>query len=217
MKNLAFKTHLVVLAFFILVCFSACQTRPASASVSSLELEQLTEWMSGQFSSAAQSERDTSFFSITLTMVPIWEANKDAKWLYVEQAVTKNLVKPYRQRVYKVTQLPDRSFESKVYELPDPEKFIQAWDSLELFTSITPKNLVEREGCSVFLKKVSGKEYSGSTLNDNCKSTLYGANYATSKVQVFKDKIISWDQGWDLEENQIWGAETEGYIFDRLN
>ena len=69
--------------------------------------------------------------------------------------------------------------------------------------------------CAVFL---SAKDdcYSGSTVDKECKSTLYGASYATSVVEVCADKVSSWDQGWDDSDEQIWGAENGAYIFNRI-
>jgi len=29
------------------------------------------------------------------------------------------------------------------------------------------------------------------------------------------DAIHSWDQGWDADDEQVWGATKAGYVFDR--
>lgn len=57
--------------------------------------------MQGSFDSSAQSLENESNYDITLHMYPIWTGS-DTKYLYVEQSVTSNQAKPYRQRVYKV-------------------------------------------------------------------------------------------------------------------
>jgi len=205
-----------VIGLVIMLTFSFCGgNRPLQST--SLELEQLTEWMTGSFSSAAQAAQDSAFFSINLEMNPIWPQHTDAMYLYVEQAVSTKLEAPYRQRVYRITQLTQSEYSSEVFELPNAQRFIQKGNTPEVFDALTPDSLVVREGCAVYLSKVSGKEFSGSTRADQCKSSLYGAAYATSKVQVFKDKIISWDQGWDDSGEQVWGAEKGGYIFDRIS
>ena len=54
-----------------------------------------------------------------------------------------------------------------------------------------------------------------STLK-SCPSILYGANYTTSEVEIFNDKIISWDRGFDINNNQVWGATNGGYIFNKI-
>jgi len=57
--------------------------------------------------------------------------------------------------------------------------------------------------------------YTGSTVGKLCESNLRGAAYATSEVTVKSDRIISWDRGFDNEDNQVWGAEKGGYVFLR--
>lgn len=106
---------------------------------------------------------------------------------------------------------------SKVYELPQPKKYIHSWNEPTLFDQINPDSLITRVGCAVLLKKNGTDSYSGSTKDKECKSTLRGASYATSKVEIFKDRIVSWDQGWDSNDQQVWGAETRGYIFMKKN
>jgi hypothetical protein len=47
-------------------------------------MEQLAQWMSGSFSSAAQAAEDSAYYDIRLEMAPIWTDRDDAVWLYVE-------------------------------------------------------------------------------------------------------------------------------------
>ena len=63
----------------------------------------------------------------------------------------------------------------------------------------------------------SNGKFIGHTNIKTCKSTLRGANYATSEVEITSEKIISWDRGFDIEGNHVWGATEKGYIFDILN
>ncbi len=180
------------------------------------KLNKLTEWMSGEFSSQAQAAEDSSYYDIHLVMFPIWEeVQDDARWLYVEQAVSANLEKPYRQRVYKLTAVEDDLFESAVYELVEPEKYINAWNRPEIFEAIDQKSLILRRGCSVYLR-TSDNCFSGMTTATDCKSSMQGASYASSRVTVCADHIVSWDQGWDEGGKQVWGAEKGGYVFDRI-
>jgi len=178
------------------------------------ELSAVVEMMTGTFSSAEQAQQDSLFYDISLTMVPIWEEDKTAKWLYVEQAVTRNIKKPYRQRVYRVTMNSNKMIESRVYTLPNPKKYIHGWEQPTIFNQITSDSLMIREGCAVYLNK-EGNCFSGSTKDKDCKSSLRGASYATSIVSICKDAIISWDQGWNSNDEQVWGAETKGYIFKK--
>lgn len=203
-----------LLLLLAMLCFT-CKDPKISKTKNDQPLDQLIELMTGTFSSENQSKADSAFYSINLVMHPIWENNTDARWLYVEQAVSSALDRPYRQRVYKVTQNAVGLFESAVYELPDSKAYIHAWNNPELFEKITPDSLLTREGCSVFLKKDKNGCFSGATKPKACKSTLRGASYATSIVEVCEGKIVSWDQGWNDKEEQVWGAVKSGYIFEK--
>ncbi|RMG73085.1 MAG: hypothetical protein D6722_04210 [Bacteroidetes bacterium] len=199
-----------------IISLTACAHRHLTANRTDAqeEVAQLLAMMSGTFSSEEQARADTLFYNINLVMVPIWEQDPQAKWLYVEQAVTEYIDRPYRQRVYRLSATADGMIESRVFELTDPARYIHAWDTPGLFDQLKPDSLLLREGCAVFLKK-DGNCFAGSTHDKDCGSTLRGATYATSKVRVCEDGIVSWDQGWDAEDQQVWGAESQGYIFKR--
>lgn len=168
--------------------------------------------MAGTFDSSNQASQDSSFYNITLNHTPIW-TGRVGYWLYVEQAVTANLESPYRQRIYKLSKSGD-TFISTIYTLQQAPRFVNKYNDPQFFEQFDESLLVERSGCDVYLKKQDGA-YIGETKNDTCLSSLRGATYATSKVSIYKDKIVSWDQGFDQAGNQVWGAEKEGYIFIR--
>ena len=70
--------------------------------------------------------------------------------------------------------------------------------------ALSPEKLEVRQGCAVILAKESRKAFSGSTVDEECTSSLRGATFATSEVTVTKDRIESWDRGFDAEgESQI--------------
>lgn len=175
------------------------------------KLDKATQWLIGSFSSEAQSKTDTTYFNIHLQITPIWESSKDGKWLYVEQAVAKMLQKPYRQRVYHVTERADGKIESEIFTLNDPLRFAQQ----PALVNHLPKDSIKlKVGCSVVLtwdEKINA--FVGSTIGKECPSDRSGASYATSEVNLMEDKMISWDRGYNEKDEQVWGAEKGGYIF----
>lgn len=180
------------------------------------QLDQLTNWMQGSFNSAKQAQADESYFNIHLHMKRMWSEDKSSVWLYVEQAAEGYLEKPYRQRVYKVERLGADKFSSKVYSFDEPLKFAGAWKNNAPLSELTPASLKEREGCTVFLAwDQASQGFIGSTKDDECKSKLRGATYATSEVAIYKDRIESWDRGFNAANEHVWGAEKAGYVFDR--
>lgn len=202
----------------VLVAFAVFLASPERAEAG--DLDDLVDLMTGSFSSAAQSEVDPeNFWDIRLEMAPIWTDRTDlpeGHWLYVEQAAATQLDKPYRQRVYHVTQVEENLFESAVYSLPDPEAAIGAWKIDNPLQEWSPGDLAVRVGCSVFLARQEDGSFVGSTREKECTSKLRGATYATSEIAIKQDRIESWDRGFDDADKHIWGAEKSGYIFLRV-
>jgi hypothetical protein len=181
------------------------------------ELKTLVKWMTGDFSSQAQSQRDSDYYDIRLHIKPIWTSNKGEHWLYVEQAMASAQDKPYRQRIYKVERNGSKGFKSIVYTLPTPEKWIGAYKNIAVFNDLKPSELSPREGCTVFLGRKTNAAFAGSTNEADCESNLRGAKYATSKVTITKHLLKSWDQGFDENNKQVWGAKKGGYEFVKLS
>ena len=179
-------------------------------------LNELIEWMTGSFSSEEQASKNEDYYHIQLHMIPIWpDLSADEAYLYVEQASAENPEKPYRQRVYYLYKVDEDMYASEVYTLPEPEKYIGAYKLDNPLSELQPGDLTERKGCTVYLEYDGFASFTGSTEGKECESTLRGAAYATSEVSVMDGSIISWDQGFDAYDLQVWGATRGGYIFIR--
>ena len=186
----------------------------AASAFGQEKLGALPEMMMGSFNSAEQAANDSDYYDITLHMYQIWP-NEEAVYLYVEQAVTSMQDKPYRQRVYKVEEQED-GYISSVYTLEHDSLYIGKWQEPDFFNKVKPEDLMEREGCAVYMKAQGPASYKGSTDGNACKSTLRGASYATSTVEVRPGVVTSWDQGFDADGKQVWGAEKGPYVFKQL-
>jgi hypothetical protein len=201
------SVHLLLLLLLLLLA-------PSLSRAQSRDLKTLAHWMSGSYGSREQHLKDTAnYFDIRLQIVPVWEGRKDGFWFYVEQAVSSSLDKPYRQRVYHLSERSDGSFESKVFTLQEPLRFTHHADLVE---KLSPDSLIEREGCSVILRKKDKHSFSGGTEGKNCPSDRKGASYATSEVTLEKKLLKSWDRGYNDKDEQVWGADKGGYLFVKL-
>jgi len=198
---------LITIAFLTLCCNSA----KTNSSSTSSGLNELISIMQGNYSSEKQSIKDTSYFNISLRMVPIWKSK--GHYLYVEQAMFKKQEKPYRVRIYKISQREENEFISEIHTLKNEKDWIGKWKTPEAFDALSENNIEKKEGCSVVLKRIGKNKFEGQTGDKTCPSELRGASYATSKVTVFENEIISWDQGFDKEGKQVWGAKKGGYEF----
>lgn len=206
--------------FKIFACFVILISAFSSSSFSqikSINTEALVKLMEGSFSSEEQSKNDSDFYDIRLHMKRIWPEFSSAYWLYAEQAMADSQDKPYRQRVYRITNTNEGRFESTVYTFPDPLRFAGDWKSENPLSGLTPDSLTIREGCSVTLTMMAEDVYTGGTTGKDCQSDLRGAKYATSEVTVTKSGLITWDRGFDEDGKQVWGSVKGGYMFKRTD
>lgn len=206
--------------FTIALCIVSCKNTPkeqqVAAPVDASKTAALFELMQGSFNSNKQSIADTTYFDISLHMYPIWA--EKGHYLYVEQALSSMQDKPYRQRIYHVTDTKEEGvYKSEVYAIPNDSLWIGKWKTPNAFDSLAIESLELRTGCAVYLKEQPDGSFTGETKPYTCESTLRGAAYATSVVTVTKNKIESWDQGFNVEGEQVWGATKGGYIFDRID
>lgn len=181
------------------------------------EINLLKQWMTGHFSSEAQSKEDSAFLHIELRMQPVWTHRTDGHWLYVEQAAAGSLQQPYRQRIYRLYRQDAQTLVSKVYELPQPLRFAGAWQDTLKLQGLTTDSLLDRQGCAIYLRRNAQGEFEGSTPGNDCLSSLRGASYASSEVRIGAWGMVSWDRGWNAAGKQVWGAVKGGYRFDRIN
>jgi len=175
-------------------------------------LLELKDIMAGTFNSEAQSKNDTSYFNISLIMTPIWEGRTDGQWLYVEQAVAGNLASPYRQRVYRLRHPQTNIFTSDIYTIKNALSFAGAQTDTAKMNQLLFETIELKDGCTVTLTK-NGTTYQGGTDSAKCPSELRGATYATTKITLKTRELISWDQGFNAANVQVWGATKGGYIF----
>ena len=176
---------------------------------------ELSALMTGSFSSEEQSKIDTAYFDIRLEIIRIWEDRSNGIWLYVEQAAASSLERPYRQRIYRLKETGENLFKSEVYEIEEPLRFTGVWRKENPFYGDADDILQKRPGCSVRLKKIGNQTFFGSTVDKECLSDWGGATYATSIVTITENGMITWDRGFDENDNFLWGAEKAGYYFQK--
>ena len=203
MKN----KYTIVFTLFIIFGWNATQEKKST------DLEQLVAYMQGTYSSEKQSIDDKEYFNISLRMIPIWK--KKGHYLYVEQAMFEKQDSPYRVRIYKVSKRNDE-FISEIYTLKNEKEWIGKWKTPEAFDNLAETDIELKPGCEVILKKQPDGTFIGQTGEKTCPSELRGASYASSKVTVTPNQILSWDQGFDKDGKQVWGAVKGGYIFDKI-
>jgi hypothetical protein len=187
----------------------------ASYSQNKSDIELLLDWMCGSFNSGQQSLDDSDYYNVALEMHRIWNDRKDGYWIYVEQAISDTKQKPYRQRIYHLVE-DDEKIRSIVYTLKDEKKFVGGYNNPSVFDFLNYNEIELKEGCDVIISRKDETTFIGSTVDDNCPSRLSGATYATTKVVIKENVLISWDQGFNQNHEQVWGAVKGGYIFNKI-
>lgn len=209
-----FMKKFTLFFIFPILILASCATSKGtkSSATADKDLEQFAQLMTGKFSSEAQSKKDTNYFNISLIMTPIWSERTDGIWLYVEQAMSTKLDKPYRQRVYHLQHPSKNTFTSDIYTLKDALSFAGLQEDKTKMDKLNFGVIDLKVGCTVTLNKQKNI-YLGGTDADKCPSDLRGAKYATTKIELKKGALVSWDQGFDAAGKQVWGATQGGYIF----
>ncbi len=205
----------LILVIALIVLNTQNESALTTHQTSENDLKELHQLMQGSFNSEMQSIADSTYYNISLHMYPIWEDK--GHFLYVEQALNSKQSNPYRQRIYELTQIDENTFSSAIYTIEHDSLWIGKWKTPQEFDKLTIEDVSKKAGCEVILKRLDKNHYKGQTGERSCESTLYGASYATSEVEIWSDKIISWDRGFDAEGKHIWGAEKGGYIFNKLD
>lgn len=189
----------------------------ADAPAGDPELRELTSMMTGTFDTKQQSETDPTYYNVSLTLKHVWpERDPGTYWLYVEQAIVG--APPYRQRVYQLERVDATTLVSKVYDFikgTDRAKAVGAWEHQTPLSTMSPQDLTLKTGCGVLLVKQSDGSFLGATDAKKCLSDHQGATYATSDVKVTTTRLTSWDRGYDAQDQQVWGAITGPYLFDK--
>ena len=184
---------------------------PASKiEAGALEVARLLE---GKFSSLAQSQTDPTYFNIHLSSCLVNAPGYGNLVLYVEQASGDTLTQPYRQRLYVITG-DGATVQSEIWAPVNAMAWVGTCNKAETVT-VSDGDFSLRAGCDVYLQ-ADDSGYVGGTEGDQCKSTLAGASYATSKVTLDASLLLSWDQGFNSGGIQVWGATAGPYRFDRL-
>lgn len=188
----------------------------SDAELRAEELDRASTWMLGSFSSQSQAAKDKAYYDIRVHTTRIWSQRTDGVWIYEEQATAAALARPYRQRIYKMSVMPDGKIKSDVYTLPgDPLVFAGAWSDAPKFNAIDPSSLTLKDGCGLILSKVND-EYIGRTIGDNCGSDLRGAIYSTTEITLSAKGMKTWDRGYDKAGKLAWGPKDGPYDFKRV-
>lgn len=192
----------------LLFLFSACTSHPES------EAEELHGFFQGTFTSKEQAQQDSTYYDITINIVPVWEESGDY-WLYAEQALSNSIENPYTQKIYRINKDDKEGLIMESFEIENPQEYHGGWKIPEKFNSLSPEDLNPMPGCTIYFRKEEGK-FLGETRGKNCISISTSSHYSTVQLIISEDKLISWGRGYNRKDQQVWGKHEEGYHLKKL-
>ncbi|MDQ3234984.1 MAG: chromophore lyase CpcT/CpeT [Pseudobdellovibrionaceae bacterium] len=172
-------------AFVLTVMITTPLARADVAAVEDATIEEAAAWLTGTFNNNEQAAADNRFVAATLKSCQVQlkglETQERGVALHVEQAVNYNINRPYRIRLYWITDAGS-SIESRVYRYTD-ESTLVGLCSKPAEEQIIEAKLLTTSDCSVFLGKENGY-YFGRTPSEGCPSSFGGATSTSSEVTL---------------------------------
>lgn len=190
---------------------------PISGVGISQELDLLTEWLTGSFSSEkqAQNSNDPYIYDVRMKIVSIWSDKKGGHWVYVEQAQVSTQNSPYRQRIYHLLNEDGNLFD-RIYRIPSEEEYVGSWETPSDFDGLNEEDLTLAEGCDVhFSFDEAENKFRGNTIGEDCSSSISGVEYLTSETSIFEEFLTSWDLGWNASGDTVLGPSSP-YEFEKI-
>ena len=183
-----------------------------AAAAADANADRLLSYLEGTFDSADQAEANPDYFAVSLVSCVVDAPELGARALYVEQALMSSPDAPYRQRIYTIEAADAVRASTRIYAIVGEEDAVGICAGPR--ATVRARDVTLREGCGVDVVW-DGARYTGGTQGEACASSLRGAAYATSEVELSDDELDSWDRGYNAQGEQVWGATAEPYVFVR--
>lgn len=188
-----------------------------------LDLRDVATRLEGTMDSSSQSLLDRDYVDVRVTQCEIVVGDQPGHldpsiFLYVEQALSLSLQAPYRLRVIKLSPdgLSARGVVSSIYEVNLPSEQLLNLCGKKLEQRVLSWFDLKDVQCSVYMNKI-GNLWVGETQKAKCPNDYGSGKFVSSKVRLSQNGMYSWDQGWDGEGNQVWGAVKGGYTFEKMD
>lgn len=201
--------------FFTAIIISFLFTNNSQAQIVN-HVEEVVSHLVGIMDTSAQSKLNPQRVNVQMTTCKV-QLNDDLNsiYLYQEQALGNKLNQPYRQRILKIIPLENNVVESKAYKLTNEQEFINFCNQSES-SKILQKTDLSESICSVFLRPVVSI-YIGETPSEGCVANVRGAVKITNKIILHSQGMDTFDQGFDAEGKQVWGAVNDSYQYRWVN
>jgi len=210
------KKYLLLLVFLGLSFTQHSQANPPKFSK---DLKTLTTWFAGHYNNSTQVRRDTTAQQTFAYVVPIWEnLVTDALWFYEE--ITNDKQQVISQRIYRFADVNAVQWEAVIYELPDIQKYAGEWQKPMPFDGFDPEvDLTGMAECTIIFSKKGDTKYSGASIRKECRYGKLNAYYVMTSIDIYEEKLVRADRGFEHDHTQMWGptAEEKGFEFKKID
>ncbi|ACK72526.1 conserved hypothetical protein [Gloeothece citriformis PCC 7424] len=188
-------------------------TASAQAVPVQTHINSVVSHLVGVMDTSAQVAKNPNKANVRMTTCQVTlTGGNDSIYLYQEQALTKTLDKPYRQRFLEIKPtLEPETVESKSYKPLQAERLI-GFCNKPLSERVLNVSELGEPVCSVFLKP-SNNGYLGETQPEGCPANVRGAVTITNTILLHSEGMDTWDKGYDAQGNQVWGANDDPFEF----
>ncbi len=202
---------LIIGSFFFVTAIPANAQIPITQQV-----KEVVTHLVGTMDTSAQAKANPEFPNVRITTCKVQVPDANGVFLYQEQALTKQLAKPYRQRFLRIAPTKDNLLvESAAFKPQTPKTWIGLCSKPEAQRIVQRREFGE-SNCSVFLKS-TGKNYVGQTSPGGCPSNFRGATKITNTIILHQTGMDTRDRGFDAIGKQVWGAKDAPYQFRWLD
>ncbi|MBP6514809.1 MAG: DUF1330 domain-containing protein [Steroidobacteraceae bacterium] len=190
----------------------------ASATASAASpLDDFMRLQVGNFTSDQQAKADSRYDTAIWHIVEIWTDDKtEERWLYTESWI-KDSPQPYIQRISRVVASPDGTITTQRFTIPEPARFIGAWQDPAKLAALKPAELTAIPGCDTTVVRAGKDRFEGGTAGTGCRNRYKNADYAISRITLGPDGMSNWDRGFRENGEQVWGPVAGGYRFRRAD
>ncbi|OUC15621.1 MAG: hypothetical protein B0A82_06285 [Alkalinema sp. CACIAM 70d] len=190
------------------------------------QVEAVAHHLIGVMSTTAQAQAEPKAVDVTMTTCAIQvtgSPTQNVVYLYQEQALSKSLNQPYRQRFLKISPSPySPTIRSLTYKPPQLDRWVNFCQKSPPDRQITATDLGEVT-CTVFLKPVVESfdrtrtnhqtMFVGTTPVDGCATNVRGASRIRNQITLHSTGMDTWDRGYDAQGKQVWGAKSTAYQY----
>jgi hypothetical protein len=202
-------------------------TQAAAQAGRDADVEQLADWLAGEFDTFAQVAADETAQAayrhdrVVLRVVPVTVPGffdaPGQRTIYLEQAAAATPQRPYRQGVYTIRRVDGRIV-TQTWRLREPAAFAGATSDHVRLAGLKPEMLTHLEGCDVAWTRVDERLFHGEMgQTRSCRIARNGGTWMTALNELTPSVTITLDRGFDEGGAQRWGppAGVPGHMFTR--